>query len=105
MKRFFGMMPSEEVEKEKLYIDKHNRRVTIQAGLHGWTIIWADNSVVYADEDNTTENNFQKAYDTATQMVGQLTETVIPMSQCAGLSTTRKVPNISNSCEAMYMDN
>lgn len=105
MKRFFGMMPSEEVEKEKLYIDDSNLKIRIQAGPHGWTIIWADGGTTYIDEDNTTEDNFQNAYDAATQLVGQLIETVVPMSQCVGPSTTRKVPNASNSCEAMYMDN
>lgn len=31
MKRFFGMMPSDKIEREEEYLDKYNHRTTIQA--------------------------------------------------------------------------
>lgn len=61
MNRFFGMMPCDEIEKEVKYLDKNNRIVTIQAGQHGWTVIYADGSTNYKDEDDTVECNFAKA--------------------------------------------
>ena len=62
MKRFFGMMPSDEVEIEKHY--KTNLgTVTIQAGKEGYSILFADGSSKYEDIQDTTENNFNKAYE------------------------------------------
>ena len=37
MERFFGMMPSNEIEKEIVFKDKYGLSVTIQAGPHGWS--------------------------------------------------------------------
>ena len=74
MNRFFGMMPSSEIEKEKYYKDEDGFKVNIQAGTHGWSIIWADSSSCYKDVDATTEENFKTAYDFAVSKVGSLKE-------------------------------
>lgn len=74
MKRFFGMMPSNCVEIIKSFKDSNNLNVTIEAGPKGWTIMWADHSADYRDEDDTSENNFKKAYDIAVDAVGPLRE-------------------------------
>jgi hypothetical protein len=74
MKRFFGMMPSNEIVIEKRYEDTIGLRITIQAGLHGWTIIYADNSTDYKDIDDTAEANFKAAYDLAIERLRGLAE-------------------------------
>lgn len=63
MKRFFGMMPSSEIEQQKRYVDEHGLKITIQAGKNGWTILYADSSSEYADVVDTTENNHNKALE------------------------------------------
>lgn len=62
MKRFFGMMPSSEVEIIKTFRSDNYGEVTIEAGQHGWTIMFADYSSEYKDTDNTPENNFNNAF-------------------------------------------
>lgn len=63
MKRFFGMMPSDEIEKEVIWIDdpESNFKETIQAGPNGWTIIWADGGSLYTDQTKGTEANYEEA--------------------------------------------
>lgn len=74
MRRFCGVMPISCVELVKNFRDMSHYNVTIEAGPKGWTIIWADYSTDYGDEDDTTENNFKKAYDMAVNQVGPLRE-------------------------------
>ena len=64
MNRMFGMMPNNEVEKEKWYLDQYGLTIGVQAGPHGWTIMWADDGTTYRDIDATTDENFQMALDT-----------------------------------------
>ena len=62
MKRFFGMMPSNEVKREERFkVGIGQLIVTIQAGENGWTILYADSSSEYKDESDTVDNNFDKA--------------------------------------------
>lgn len=63
MKRFFGMMPSNEIEKEEIWIDdpESNFKEIIQAGPNGWTIIWADGGSSYVDQSKGTEANYEEA--------------------------------------------
>ena len=63
MKRFFGMMPSSEVEIIKTFRSNNYGEVTIEAGQHGWTIMFADCSAQYEDIEDTAENNFNKAFE------------------------------------------
>lgn len=74
MRRFFGMMPSSEIEKEKYYKDKYGHRITIQAGVNGWTIIYSDSSTEFKDITASIDENFNTAYDLAISRLGILTE-------------------------------
>ena len=74
MDRFFGMMPIDKIEKEVTYKDDLGMKITIQAGPHGYTIIFMDNTTEYEDIDDTTENNFNKAYNIALGYMGTLIE-------------------------------
>lgn len=74
MKRFLGMMPSTEIEIEKCYKDKDGYKIIIQAWVNGWTIIYADASTEFKDITNSTEENFNVAYDLAVSRLGILTE-------------------------------
>lgn len=58
MKRFAGMMPREEIKKEKHY---NGGTIIAQAGPNGWTVIWADHGTDYKDNVATTDENFQQA--------------------------------------------
>ena len=60
MRRFFGMMPSSEIEKEER-IRINDLYVTVQAGPNGWTILYTDGSSEYQDIVDTTENNYKSA--------------------------------------------
>ena len=80
MKRFFGMMPTNEVEIEKKYKDKNDYNVTIQAGPNGWTVLWADGGSSWKDEENTAEENFNTALKVAEEAVGTLTEVTLPVA-------------------------
>lgn len=60
MKRFAGMMPREEIKKEKHY-KCEDGTIIAQAGPNGWTVIWADHGTNYKDTVATTEENFQTA--------------------------------------------
>ena len=73
MVRFCGMMPMHEISKEEHFRDEFGLKITIQAGLNGWTIIFADQSTIYEDTENTVENNFNKALTTAENHSGKLT--------------------------------
>lgn len=74
MDRIFGMMPWSwsEVEKEELFYDILGLQITIQAGPHGWTVIFADGGTHYVDQDATTEENFNAAYNYAIECLGEL---------------------------------
>ncbi len=65
MNRFFGMMPSKEIEKKGHFVETDGSPVDIDAGPHGWTVHWCDHSTLYKDVDATTEENFQEALKTA----------------------------------------
>ena len=77
MKRFFGMMPSSEIEIEKGFKCSGGLNIRIQAGIHGWTIIYADGGTKYADINAiTAQENFDEALKIATQEFG----TLIPLN-------------------------
>lgn len=89
MKRFMGLMPSSEVEIERHY----NEGIIIQAGKHGWTIIWSDQSSKWEDIDNEPSVNFEIAYSKALESVGSLT-----LSDCgeSNLNVVEACNGISN---------
>ena len=74
MIRFCGMMPSDEIEREERFKDSNDFKITIQAGPNGWTILYADGGSMYLDESIGTEENFNKAYEEATNVLGKLTK-------------------------------
>lgn len=74
MRRFFGMMPSSEIDVERYYKDKEGNGIIIQAGVNGWTIIYSDSSSEFKDITTSTEENFNAAYDLAVSRLGILTE-------------------------------
>ena len=78
MKRFFGMMPSSEVTLEKTYKDNGGLRIRLQAGPHGWTVIYADGGTEYKDVDATPEENLEAAYQQAHSHFSELTEVIEP---------------------------
>lgn len=80
MKRFFGMMPTSEVEIEKRYKDKNDHKITIQAGPNGWSILWADGGSTWKDEENSADENFNIAFKEAEESVGTLTEITDPVA-------------------------
>jgi hypothetical protein len=63
MKRFMGMMPSNEVEIIKSIKDKDGKEITIESGKNGWTILYADSSSHYQDVESTAEENFNRALE------------------------------------------
>lgn len=74
MKRFFGLMPTEEIKIEKSFVDEWGISILIQAGPNGWTIAWGDGSADWEDVCDTPENNFKKAYTKANNAIGPLKE-------------------------------
>lgn len=85
MNRFFGMMPSSEIEIEKRFKDDNGLFVTIQAGPNGWTILWADGGSTYKDEVHTAEENFNIALEEAKKHLN-LVEDTTSKSYCTSES-------------------
>lgn len=72
MVRFCGMMPSSDIERQEIFKDMSNLKIIIQAGVKGWTIIYADGSTDYADKVDTVNNNFNEALGVAESCLGKL---------------------------------
>lgn len=84
MKRIFGMMPSSEVELRESYKDNFGLTVRIEAGKHGWTIMWADGGSDYKDVDTESAiENFTEAFETAQNRIGKLVK-VRCCDECCG---------------------
>lgn len=81
MKRFNGLMPSDEVSIYRTYMDEDGYRVSIQAGNKGWTVIYADYSTNWKDEELCAEVNFEHAYKVAVDNVGKLIAVNSPDSE------------------------
>ena len=70
MQRFFGMMPSDEIEREEIYRETDTGvEFRIQAGPHGYSIVWGDGSTLFADNNTTTDENFDTALEAAKKEV------------------------------------
>lgn len=72
------MMPSSEVTLEKTYKDKYGLTLRLEAGPHGWTVIYADGGTEYKDVDATPEENLEAAYQQALSHFSELTEVSEP---------------------------
>lgn len=83
MKRFFGMMPSSEIERSKTYDDGYGLKIRIDAGPNGWTVTWADGGTNYKDVESTTEDNFKAAYNLMIAKFPNAKEiSHVPMGEC-----------------------
>lgn len=78
MQRFFGRMLSSEVTLQKTYKDKYGLTLRLEAGPHGWTVIYADGGTEYKDVDATPEENLEAAYQQALSHFSELTEVSEP---------------------------
>lgn len=95
MERYFGAMPIVEIEIEKMYKDSDGNNVTIQAGPHGWAVLYHDTRNIYQDIDDTSENNFNAAYNTAVEKIGQLNIGLISdMNHLRGIASSSPVPEM-----------
>lgn len=74
MNRFDGLMPSEEIEMTKFFLDKDEHKLRIDAGPNGYTIIWYDESINYCDNTGNTEDNMNIAISFANKENGPITE-------------------------------
>lgn len=74
MKRFMGMMPSDEIEKTVSFKEKLGT-ITIDAGPNGWTIIYPDGSTIWKDNEGAgTEENYKVAAAVVYTQFGTLEE-------------------------------
>lgn len=65
MKRFGGLMPSDEIELSKRFKTSKGDTIQIDTCKHGWTVIWGGigSYVTYRDIEGTAESNLQDALD------------------------------------------
>ena len=64
MERFFGMIPINEVNREEQFsVGYFGNKAIIQSNEHGWSILYSDFSAEFSDEEDTTDNNFNKALE------------------------------------------
>lgn len=62
--RLFGMLPSKHVDLSEVWDDGDGKKVQIEAGSVGWTIIFADASTRYADISQLPSKNLNAATET-----------------------------------------
>jgi len=72
MDKVLGMMPRKEIEIEERYLDINGYDIVIQAGVHGWSILYSGLSSEFKDIDDSSDNNFKEAYNIATSNLGIL---------------------------------
>ena len=80
MNRFFGMMPLDEITISKKYKDQNGLTVCIDAGPKGWSIIYADGSIEFKNEELPDVQNLKNAYDNAVNCLGKLTDATPPFT-------------------------
>lgn len=61
MKRFMGMMPSNEIELTQHFVDDNGFKIKVESGKNGWTITFADYSTMYKDVEASSEDNMDAA--------------------------------------------
>ena len=74
MKREYDLLPIYELYIVGIYKNKNNRRVILEAGTKGWTVVYEDGTVAYKDINASKEENFASAYITAEDVLGKLRE-------------------------------
>lgn len=81
IKRFAGLMPVDDVEKEQIFSYNEDDGLRIQAGPKGWSIIYDDGSSEWKDNESTTNKNFAMAMNVAIEKVGP----IIPCNESHGI--------------------
>lgn len=74
MKRMFGMIEADKVKIQKSYRDPAGLKVIIQAADGGYSILFADASSEYADNELPAKENFEKALERITELFGEVIE-------------------------------
>ena len=72
IKRFGGLMPVDDVEKEEIFSYNEDDGLRIQAGPKGWSIIYDDGSSEGKDNLSSTNKNFAIAMNVAIEKVGPI---------------------------------
>ena len=72
MKRMFGLIESDKVKIQKSFRDPAGLKVIIQAADGGYSILFADHSSQYADNDLSAEENFNIAHDKIVEIFGEV---------------------------------
>lgn len=72
IKRFGGLMPVDDVEKEQIFSYNDDDGLRIQAGPKGWSIIYDDGSSEWKDNESSTNKNFAMAMNVAIEKVGPI---------------------------------
>ncbi len=67
-------MPASEVELQKVFDTGHGLKATVEAGKNGWTVIYADYSTEFKNENDTPENNLEKGIAVLRSHFSELTE-------------------------------
>ena len=80
MNRFYGLMPSNEITISKIYKDLNGLTVHIDAGPKGWTVIYADGTTEFKDEELPDTQNLKNAYNNAVNCLGKLTDVTPPFT-------------------------
>ena len=81
IKRFGGLMPVDDIEKEQVFTYNEDDGLRIQAGPKGWSIIYDDGSSEWKDNDASANKNFALAMDVAIERVGP----IIPCEESHGV--------------------
>lgn len=81
IKRFGGLMPVDDVEKEQIFSYNEDDGLRIQAGPKGWSIIYDDGSSEWKDNESSTNKNFAMAMNVAIEKVGP----IIPCDESRGV--------------------
>ena len=76
MKRFFGMIPIEDIKKElKFNLDSSNRNiVNVQVCDYGWTIIFPGNQISIRDADIGADGNLEDVRKTIIELYPEARE-------------------------------
>lgn len=73
MKRYWGVMPADEIDKTLYFKEQNGANVIIDVGKNGWTVTFCDRSMIYKDTTKDILENLRDAIKSAEFKVGKLT--------------------------------
>jgi len=73
MKRYWGVMPGDEIDKTLYFKEENGTNVIIDVGKNGWTVTFCDRSMIYKDKTQDVLDNLRDAIKQAEFKVGKLT--------------------------------